>query len=174
MRKLGNWGGWAVLLLALGTAAASAAPPTDDDDKGSAKPVGPDPAARPRDGWNPFITKLFGGDSKKPTPKSDADKDGDKKRDEPAPRSSTLREIAAHYRALEEAKLHRRQAVCARLREIAQETHDEELDRKAQALDNLAFEVFEERISHLPLKDRAELRSPAASDSPETVREGKP
>ena len=175
MRNLRHWGGWAVLLLALGTAVASATPPLDDDDDDgsakSAKVVGPDPAARPRDGWNPFLTRLFGGTSKKPDPKPDKDNEADKKHDEPAPRISTLREMADHYRDLEKAKLLRRQAVCQRLREIAYETGDEELERKAFQLDELAAKVFEERTGRLSqMMERAELQS----DRTDGVREGKP
>ncbi len=152
MRNLGLWGGCAVLLLALGVAAASAAPPTDDDDddSGKAKPVaGPDPAARPRDGWNPFLSRLFGQDDKKPAAKPAKEPDADKKADAPAPRPSARAEIAAQVRALEQAKLRRRQDVCLRLREIARDTQDEELERKALQLDQLAFEVYQERILRL-------------------------
>src|SRR5262249_42089503 len=146
MRKLGHWASWAVLLLALGAAVASAAPPADQDN-GDAKPAGPDPGARPRDGWNPFLTKVFGvcgGDTKKPAPKpdKDKDKDADKKSEEPAPHVSSMREIAANFRALEEAKLRRRQDACRRLREIARDTQDEALEERAIQLDQLAFEVY--------------------------------
>ncbi len=146
MRKLGLWGGWAVLLLALGAAAVTAGPPADDDDDAPAKqPVGPDPAARPRDGWNPFITRLFGGgDQKKPAAKPDKKPDADKKAD-PAPRPSAQEEIATNVIALEKAKLRRRQEVCLRLREVARETGDDALEQKAIQLDQLAFEVYEQR-----------------------------
>jgi hypothetical protein len=152
MRNLGHWGGWAVLLLALGAAAASAAPPADDDDDDSGKAkaaAGPDPAARPRDGWNPFISRLFGLDDKKPAPKPDKEQVANKKADAPAPRASAQAEIAASVRAREKANLLRRQEVCLRLREIARETQNEELERKALQLDQLAFEVYKERTARL-------------------------
>jgi len=170
MRKLGLWG-CAVLLLALGLTAASAAapPPDDDDDEGSTKSkaaAGPDPAARPRDGWNPFITRLLGGDDKKPAPKppeKTRDKDGPAKADAPAPRPSARSQSAAHYRALEQAKLRRRQDVCLRLREVARETRDEDLERKALQLDQRAWEVYLERTRNLP---GAESDEESAESSP--------
>ena len=96
---------------------------------------------------------MFGSNSPKPDPKADKDKkdkDADPKRDEPAPRTSTLREMADHCLELETAKLFRRQAVAQRLREIAYETGDDELERKAFQLDDLAAQVFKERTSRLP------------------------
>src|SRR5689334_17396557 len=147
MRKLGLWGGGAVLLLALGVAAAPAAPFRDDDDE-DVRPAGP--AAWPRDGWNPALTRLFGLGDKKPAPKPDKDKDSPKKADEPAPRPSARAEIAARSRALEEAKLRRRQDVCLRLREIAREAHDDALERKALELDGLAWEIYLQHTRGLP------------------------
>src|SRR5262245_48928143 len=99
MRKLGLWGGCALLPLALALAAAPAAPPpADQDDDGAV--AGPNPAARPRDGWNPFLTRLFSSDDKKHAPKPDSkDNDADKKAEVAPPRPS-LTETAARRRAL--------------------------------------------------------------------------
>jgi hypothetical protein len=146
MRKVGLWAGCAVLLLALGlVASAGAAPPADDDD-GDGKPVaGPNPAARPRDGWNPLLTRLLKSDDKKPAAKPERAKEADKKADLPEPRTE-----AASLRRLEEMKLHRRQEVCLRLREIARETNDAELEQRALELDERAFQVYMERTAHLP------------------------
>jgi hypothetical protein len=147
MRRLGVWVGWAALLVALGAAAVAAAPPKDDDDEDG----GPKASARPPDGWNPAITWFFGLGAKKPAPKPDKEKDKEpeKKRDAPAPRPSPQAEAAANLRRLEEAKLHRRQDVCLRLREIARETNDDALERKALELDHLAWEVYLERTQLL-------------------------
>ncbi len=186
MRKLGLWGGWAVLLLALGAAAATAGPPADDDDDAAAKVAGPDPGARPRDGWNPVLTRLFGGgDQKKPAPKpdkkADADRkaDADKKDDAAAPRPTAKEEIAANVIALEKAKLRRRQEVCLRLREIARETGDDALEQKAIQLDQLAFEVYQQRTLRYAggASDEEKLTAPAkTSDAGSTasVREVRP
>jgi hypothetical protein len=176
MRNVGLWGGCAVLLLALGMSAASAAPPSADDDDDDAVPVaGPNPAARPRDGWNPIITRTFGLD-KKPAPKPA--KEAAKKADAPAPRPSAQEETAVSIRRLEEAKLHRRQDVCLRLREIARETNDDELERKAEELDQRAFEVYMERTRYLPsATSDAEALEPRKKDSTSStasVREVKP
>jgi hypothetical protein len=127
--------------------AGSAAPPPPDDDDDGVPVAGPNPAARPRDGWNPFITRTFGLDGKKPAAKPD--KAADKKPEAPAPRPAP-RDEAAAVRRLEEAKLHRRQEVCLRLREIARDTNDAELERTALELDQRAFEVYLERTRRLP------------------------
>jgi len=194
MRKLGLWGSGALLVLALGLTAVSAAPPPADDDDGDGPPrvVGPDPAARPRDGWNPIITRVFGLGDKKPAAKADkpGEKDAAKKADAPAPRPSVQAEAAAALRKLEEVKLYRRQDVCRRLREIAQQTNNEDLVEKALALDELAFDVYRKRTALLPQgpseNERADARPSAAarptggrvldldSESPASVREVKP
>ena len=193
MRKWGLWGSGALLVLALGWSAASAAPPADDDD-GDPPPkvVGPDPAARPRDGWNPFISRILGQDTKKPAAKPDkpTGKDDDGKVDAPAPCASVQAEAAAALRKLEEVKLYRRQDVCRRLREIAQETNNTDLENKALALDQLAWEVYLKRTAGLPQapaeSERADARPSATarptggrvldldSESPGSVREVKP
>jgi hypothetical protein len=172
MRKLGLCSGWAVLLLALGAAAASAGPPADDDDDAPAKQAaGPDPAARPRDGWNPFITRMLGQDQKKPAAKPDKDKDKDagKKADAPAPRPPAQEGRAAHVIELEKTKLRRRQDVCLKLREIARETQDEALEQKAIQLDQLAFEVYQERVLRATSgaldEDQLEQKLPTGSSS---------
>jgi hypothetical protein len=166
MRNVGLWGGCAVLLLALGLSAAWAAPPPAVDEDG--EPIlGPNPAARPRDGWNPFITRTFGLD-KKPTAK---------KADAPAPRPAAKDDTAAAIRRLEKAKLDRRQDVCRRLREIALETNDADLERRAEELDQRAFELYMARIGRLPGGESdAEALQPRKKDSPSTasVREVKP
>ncbi len=181
-------------MLALGLTVARAAPPPadDDDDDTPTKVVGPDPAARPRDGWNPVISRLLGQDTKKPAAKTDKpkDKDADKKADAPAPRLSAQIEAAAALRKLEEVKLHRRQDVCLRLREIARETNNADLEGKALALDQLAWEVYLKRVAGLPQvpaeSERADARPSATarptggqvldldSDTPASVREVKP
>jgi hypothetical protein len=180
MRKLGLWGGCAVLLLAVGLAAAPAAPPPADDDDDAAT-AGPNPAARPRDGWNPFITRVFGLSDKKPVAKpdrkdKDKDKDDDKKAEAAPPRPSPTA-VAARQRALEEAKLRRRQAVCERLRDIARETHDDDLERKALQLDGRAWEVYLERTQQLAADADEEdppAPRPAAAGNAANAREVKP
>ncbi len=44
----------------------------------------------------------------------------------------------------------RRQEVCLRLREIAFQTGDDDLSRKADELDQKAWEAYRQRISRLP------------------------
>jgi hypothetical protein len=145
MRRLWVGGIGAVLLLAVGAAVAPATPPKadDDDDK---------PAAKPAADWNPFIAKVFGLNDPKPAPKPDKEKDKEKdpKREAaPAPRPSAMAQAAASLRALEMKKLLRRQEVCLRLREIAAETHDDDLERKAEELDARAWQVYQEHTKNI-------------------------
>jgi hypothetical protein len=161
MRKWGWLGGGVALLLSLAMTAASAAPPRDDDDEG------PKASARPPDGWNPLISDLFGLSKPAVKPEKDKDREPEKDRDkkrEAAPRAESV----ASLRALEERKLHRRQDVCLRLREIARETNDSELEAKAIELDLRAWEVYQARTEHLLGGDSGPAPRPAG------VREVKP
>jgi hypothetical protein len=60
---------------------------------------------------------------------------------------------AAVVRAREEAALLRRQEVCCKLKEIALQTNDPELERRAQELEERAWEVYNLRTAHLPQDD---------------------
>jgi hypothetical protein len=52
---------------------------------------------------------------------------------------------------MEEQQAHlQRLAICTRLRELADETGNEELNQKAEELEKQAYEVYTKRISHLP------------------------
>lgn len=83
----------------------------------------------PRGNW---FTRFFTGDKKEAeTKKADAKKDT----------GPPLQEL--HARAKED--LLRRQLICLRLSEIAEETGDAELKRKADQLDQRAFEIYLQR-----------------------------
>jgi hypothetical protein len=119
----------AALCVGLGTAAAQEPPPDGDNNKEPAKSEG-----------NWFTRCFFFGrkaEEKKPPPAADNKK-------------PTVTESAAVVRAREEAALHRRQAVCLKLHEIALSTNDEELHRKADELDRLAWDTYVQRTAHLP------------------------
>lgn len=120
----------AALLLGVGTAAAQ---DRSEDDP---------PARKPSSGgswltrWWPFGHKA---EAKKPPP-------------EPEPRRPSAVETARAARLREEAALHRRVAVCDRLREIAAQSPspDQELWRKADELETLAWQTYTIRTAHLP------------------------
>lgn len=57
---------------------------------------------------------------------------------------------AASIRAMEEANLLRRMAVCDKLRELAIATGDSALERQADELDRQAEQLYKQRVSHLP------------------------
>jgi hypothetical protein len=141
MRRVGVWALGAALLVALAGVTAKAA---EDDDEEEAKP------AAQSTGWNPF-GKWFGSDEKKAdkAKKDGKKKPGAEKEAEPTPRS-LRREAAEKTWAEEEAKLHRRQAVCLRLLQVAKDTNDADLEQMATQLDERAWQLFRERTDHLP------------------------
>jgi N-methylhydantoinase B/oxoprolinase/acetone carboxylase alpha subunit len=60
------------------------------------------------------------------------------------------REQAAKTVLIEQQAHLQRLAVCTRLRELADETGDESLNKKADDLEAKAYELYQQRISHLP------------------------
>lgn len=146
MRKLRTWGFGTALALSLGAATVVAG---DKDDR---PPVS-------RYGSKTILEELFGSEPRKPTPRSTKGKDrpvdtrntrakdkaDEAKEDAPPPRSAM-----AELREREEAKLLRRLEVCDRLRKIARETGDTELEQEAQELDTRAWEIYKEKTANLP------------------------
>jgi hypothetical protein len=122
-----------ILLLGLATV-ARAAEPADND------------ATAPSGGW---FTRWFSFGKKAPEMKA-AEKS---KEATPAPSKAMLLQAAAAQRAQEEAALLRRQGVCLKLRMIAAQTNDEELRRKADQLDERAWNSYVQRTAHLPNGD---------------------
>jgi hypothetical protein len=119
----------AALLLGLGTAAAQGRSGGDDPDRKPQSSGG---------GWWTYLWP-FGhkAEEKKPPP-------------EPEPRRPSVAESARTLRVREEAALHRRQAVCDQLRDIAYRTQDRELLRKVEELETLAWDTYTIRTAHLP------------------------
>jgi hypothetical protein len=126
---------WAVfaleLALCLGFATvASAAEPGGDVQPAAEKSSG---------NW---FTRMFGfghGAPDKPAePKAAKDEAS-------VPSKAALLEVAKAKRDQEEHALFRRQKVCIRLREIADRTNDDELRRKAEQLDQRAWELYVQR-----------------------------
>ncbi|MCI0459230.1 MAG: hypothetical protein L0Z62_19940 [Gemmataceae bacterium] len=74
-----------------------------------------------------------------------------RKQDPPkAPEPKKPAEAAAVVRAREEAAFLRRRDVCLKLQEIAIRTRDEELLRKVEELDQMAWHTYMQRTAHLP------------------------
>jgi hypothetical protein len=129
MRRRLVWGWGVALLIGLGTAGAALAGPKDDD------------AAKPSDGG--WFSGWFGGKPAEPA----------KKKDKPDPKDAAPVKPAPDRRAArnrEEAVLLRRLAVCDKLKQVALQNGDAELERQADQLDARAWEVYNQRIANLP------------------------
>jgi hypothetical protein len=143
MRRLGVWGGiGAALLLGLGVTALA-----DEPADGTA------PAARPNNGWYGHLFFSNGKAAPAPVPVRN-DKKADSKGTKPAEAPVKVAPVvdeAAQQRNREEAAYLRRLAVCDKLKQIAYQTNDEKLQRQAEQLDERVWEVYSQRISHLPV-----------------------
>jgi hypothetical protein len=130
-----RWGVCALgLALVLGLAAGAAEP---DDDAGPA-------AAKSTDNW---FTHRFSFGKQAPAKKA---ADAKPKADAAASTKMAAREAAAAQRARDEADLLRRQGVCLKLRTIAAQTNNDELRRKADQLDEQAWNIYLRRTASLP------------------------
>jgi hypothetical protein len=125
----------------MGLAAATGLAGDDDTNSDETKPA-PKSSGIP---WSPVIVKMFHLDEQKPPPKKPAPKKAAKK--------STSNKLPAEEptteRAREEAALMRRLQVCDKLMEIADRTHDMELRHRAEALDERARALYNQRTAHL-------------------------
>lgn len=120
-----------------------------------------DPDAPPT-GWRvaPWLQKRIDeAHPPKPKPKKPPTKTDQAKTDQakpvaakPMPRAETPQS----ERDREEKDFLRRLAVCDQLLKIAQETHDEQLERKAQQLNERAWAVYAQRVSQIPAVDAFE------------------
>jgi hypothetical protein len=145
MNRWGAWGLEIALCMALGTATVTAADPADDESS----------SANAVPGHGSFFNTLnrWFAPTQKPAPKKPkpAPKKKDAEKTEAAPaKTPTMVDVAAVERERELQSLLRRQQVCLKLMQIAAETHDEELQRKAEGLDERARAVYSQRTAHLP------------------------
>src|SRR5687768_3269493 len=127
MRRLGIWTGVAVLGLMLGSALVRA------EDTEAEKP------AAPR-WWNrmwPGKTAKVETDEKPDKPAKPEPKDK-----EPVKAGPSAREKAVAHREKEKANFLRRQAACTKLMQIALETEDLELHRRADELNERAWAIY--------------------------------
>jgi hypothetical protein len=140
MRGVGGWKLEVALLVGLGVVSVASAQdvPSGAEEK---------PAATSRTGFQGVFRKWFGppstGTEKKPGAR--AEKDAAKKS---PPAKAVVHDEAAVVRAREEAALLRRLAVCDRLKEIAYESGNEELQRKAEQLDQRAWAVYSQHTAN--------------------------
>jgi hypothetical protein len=132
MRRTGKVA--AALLLGLSASVAGAQEKTGPEDVAAA-------AASKGSGWG-----LFGSKKK-----------ADDKKAAPAPPGPSPAERAALEQARQMKAFLRRQEVCTRLEEIALENNDPELERQAQLLEELNWQVYRQHTAGLPL-------GPAAND----------
>ncbi len=117
----------AALCVSLCTATAQDRPANDE-----AVP----PATEERGGWLPRWLSFGRGPEKKPAV--------------PAKKPAGVRASSREARERELAAYHRRLEVCLKLREIAVRTRDGDLLRKADDLEQMVWETYMQRTSHLP------------------------
>ncbi len=116
----------AALLLAAGTAAAQ-------ERAGSGEPAS---NSQGGGGWWSWMWPFGRKEAPKPPPTAER-------------RAPSVVESAMALRRREETALHRRLAVCLRLMEIADRTHDPDLRRQAEELDALAWDTYNLRTAHM-------------------------
>jgi len=134
MRRLAIGAGAAVLGLALGASLVRA------DDSDTDKP--------PTTHW---WDRIMPGKTAKP--EADDDDDDKQVRTEPkAPVKAgpTARELAIAQREKEKANFMRRSDACLKLKQIALDTGDDELHRRAEELNDRAWSIYLQRTAALP------------------------
>lgn len=129
MRRVGSWVVAAALIVGLGAAVAAA-----DDADGDAK------AASAKSGW---WSGWFGDKPKAKTEKKSAVEDA------PAVPSGVQMAVAEQQRQMNAAL--RRMQVCERLRQVAVQTGNADLERQANEMDARAWEVYRHQTAHLPV-----------------------
>jgi hypothetical protein len=138
MRSLGAWGLSLALVLGSGSAVSAA-----DDGDGNDKPA----ASKTGGSWLKNWFTPGGKEADKPKPQ---EKKAEAEESRPLAKPPSAVEGAAVQRKREEAKYFRRSAVCLKLKEIAEETDDHELRRRAEQLEQRAWAVYIERTRNLP------------------------
>jgi hypothetical protein len=159
MRRMAWWGttaGLAVLLLC-GSAVA---------DKDTYQP--PEPANK-KHWWWPWGGSAKKEDTRKtdkPTAKSEPAEKPPKVKDPveaPMPAATSVARENAASMSREQAKFIRRQQVCDRIREAAQETNNTELEKQAQLLEQRAWYLYEQRTVQARMPSLQPLESAQAA-----------
>ncbi len=145
MRKFGGWGMVATLTMGLTAAAAVAADPDAGD--GDAKPAASASSSTP----SPFGKWFSPRKAQDREPSSKADQPSTKPANVGAGLSRRASQVdqAAADQAREQAVLFRRLAVCNKLMEIAVQTNDDDLMRRAEELDERAWTAYGQRTGYL-------------------------
>jgi hypothetical protein len=207
MRRWKTWGLGAAVLLGLALPVCGNADPPDDEEKPKAaerpnwrsksifdelfpsKDPPPNPtSSKPAKDSAKDSTKDSAKDSAKDSTRSTA-KDSTKsttkdsakgtaKKPAPPPKKASIADDVAAQRDREEKAYLRRQAVCDRLREIAQQTKDEELERKVRQLDERIWAIYSQHTHRPPGTDdtldvdQAALDQQLGSDSAQSTLSG--
>jgi hypothetical protein len=138
MRTVAVWGLSSALLLGLATSAVRADDREDDT---------PRPAAKTSNGnW---FTRLFGGGGNNAEAKTPSRQQRDSSKKEDTSRPLTMAETSVAVRAREKLAWERRQLVCDKLRQIAEQTNDDELLRKVEQLHHRIWAVYEQHTASL-------------------------
>jgi hypothetical protein len=118
----------------------------------------PDAPAHPFIVWNPRVAMLFG---QKPAPPAEKPKEKERKKPADAAKIEAPvsgKETTEERLQREYSNLLRRQDVCDRLRTIALEKQDEELERMVFELEQRAQTVYNERTAQLGTSGVAPVR----------------
>ena len=145
----GKWMWGLGILVALGLGLAAGPIRADDGDDDDVKP-----ASKKVPSGGHWLIRWPGGDAKKPADTKPADKT-DKPADKPAakptmPAAKPIQDPPEKVRAREQAAWVRRQQVCDRLKEVAEQSHDEELLQTAKALEQRSWNLYLQRTANLP------------------------
>jgi len=165
MRRMAGWRFEVAVLLGLGLAIPALAddPPEDPD--------------APPKGWHlaPWLQKQVDDENPepKPKPKKPAAKPDAAKPAAPKPKPAADPRPLSRER--EQQDFLRRLAVCDQLARIAQDTHDELLEHKAQQLNDRAWAIYRARVAQIPaVTDKTETDAQALQrmlrDGPEHPR----
>lgn len=178
MRRMAWWGTTASLAICLVGGGVAA------DEKDSYQSADKIAAAKKKElaekdgGW--FVWP-FGDDAKLVADKKAAEeaRKADTKKTRPAPSPLVANEPlndAVSLLSKEQAKFLRRQQVCDRLRELAQDSNDTELERQAELLEQRAWWIYEQRTAKakmtilLPPLGERDAKRRLAEDEPASPR----
>jgi hypothetical protein len=141
MNRLGVWGLEVTLLLVVGSATALAADPAGGSVSNTDSSVRPEAQS--------WFERWF-GPPKRPVARQTAAVRPTIEKHEPPAKPAAAADQGSDEREKEVQALMRRQMVCLKLMEIALDSHDDELLRKAEKLDARARSVYSQRTVHLP------------------------
>ena len=118
-------------------------------------------AAGERDTYQPIVKKAsgfwswwpFGGSKKEPKPKPESAKPPAEARSAPRPPAAPPERPAPSAAEVEYQNFLRRQAVCDRLRQVANDLGDTRLEQQADLLEQQAWALYQLRVGAPPLPE---------------------